>query len=156
MTASLRRASPAAVVIAGFLAFAFGVNRTDDASAQTEPRESEPGEGVVCAWAIYSAMAEVGGRCLPEEDLEFQEELQRSVARIDEYVLLNASPPVTVEQVAEFKREQGNTDSTTEHLCGAEMIGYFRSFAEQGADSVRTATDQMLARPGNPTWGTCL
>jgi hypothetical protein len=149
-----------AIVAAIYLTIAFSPDVTSAALAQTEQQsplsEPQPGEGVICAWAVYTAMDEVGRRCLPGESVEFQAELRRSVTRIDEYVIQNASPPLTPEQIAEFKRRQGKVGSPLEQLCNAEMVGGFRSFAELGAETLRTKTDALLVRPAMPTWGTCL
>lgn len=126
------------------------------ALAQTGPRTPEPGEGVICAWAIYTAAAEIGRRCHPGENAEAQEELQRSVSRIDAYVVANTNPHETQQQLDEFKRRQGHVGDSLEFLCHGFADQLYRSIAQQGAQAIRESVDSMVSRPGEPTWGTCL
>ena len=60
------------------------------AGAPTAAREPPPGEGLVCVWALVVSAAEVGRRCFPGENPEFQAELERSEAKLDAFVRANA------------------------------------------------------------------
>lgn len=124
------------------------------ASAQT--REYEPGEGVICALAIYSVVTEVGRRCHPAEDVEVQEELARTILRLDAFVLANTNGQVTQQQIDEFKRQQGHFGASEEFLCHGDADQMYRAVVAQGADELRQAVDGLVSRPGEPTWGTCL
>jgi len=126
------------------------------AFAQAEAVRSEPGEGVICAWAIYSAMAEVGARCHPDEDADVQAELTLAVARLDAYVIANTTPPATIERIAEFKREQGMAGAPKEQLCRGAPEEMYKSVAARSPAEIRKTVDDLVARAGPPTWGTCL
>jgi hypothetical protein len=102
-----RLAVPTIGVVAAAIVAATFVN-DPHALAQSGARLPEPGEGVVCAWAIYTVASEVGKRCYPGEHAEVQAELHRAVSRIDAYVVANTKPPVTQQQLDKFKREQGH------------------------------------------------
>ncbi|MBL8543328.1 MAG: hypothetical protein JNJ63_05920 [Hyphomonadaceae bacterium] len=129
---------------------------TPRASAQDSPRASKPGEGVICAWALYTVASEVGRRCHPGEDVELQEELERAVSQIDAYVVANTNPHVTQQQLHEFKRQQGHVGDSEEFLCHGDAHDLYRSSVEQGASAIRAHVENMISRPGEPTWGTCL
>lgn len=124
--------------------------------ALAQPRQTPPGEGVVCMWAITTALSEVGRRCYPGQYVEAQRALTDAVARIDAYVLQNADPTPTQDQIDGFKRQQGSMDSTDAELCSGEANRFYVSFVEQGADAITQSVDGLLARPGPPTWGSCL
>lgn len=124
--------------------------------ASAQMREPEPGEGVICALAIYATVMEVGRRCYPEADAEIQGELARSVSRIDAYVLANTNGQVTQQQIDEFKRQQGNFGASEEFLCHGDPDQMYQSVVAQGVAELRRSTDELLSRPGEPTWGTCL
>ncbi len=118
------------------------------------PLERPAGEGVICAWGIFTIVAEVGRQCFPNEDAEFQGELRSSVARIDTYVARNSK--ITPGDIKKFKREQGHEGAPRAQLCQGDAVAMYQSMKRGGATPIRQATDEMLARAGEPTWGTCL
>ena len=127
------------------------------ASAQVNDRTPPPGEGVLCAWAIYAAIATVGQKCHPGEDPEFQSALGRTIARFDAYVLANSTPSATPAWIDAFKRQQGSQDTPTAALCAnKDAENMYQALLKAGANEIRKSTDELLARPGNPEWGTCL
>ena len=121
------------------------------------PREPLPGQGVICSMAILNAMAEVGRRCFPGQNPEFQAELARATALIDDYVLRNSDwTPADLER---FKREQahvGDTEAFPSLCHDRDVVGMYRQMAASDLAQTRADTDRMLARPGRPTWGDCL
>lgn len=119
-----------------------------------EKREPAAGEGVVCALAIYSAVAEIGGQCFPENDKDFQTHLRNSVARLDAYVLANSK--ITQTDLDRFKRSQSLRGQPKAKVCSPEMIAMYQSMAKAGPIEMDNAIDKLVARPGDPTWGTCL
>ena len=127
------------------------------AIAQGGARKPPPGEGVLCSWAILAAVAEIGRKCHGGENPELQSELEGAIARIDAYVLANSDPAMTPAAVEEFKRFQGHKDVPAATMCvpGDGEVMYQR-LAQVGPDVIRTATDEILERPGNPAWGDCL
>ncbi len=117
-------------------------------------REAPPGEGVICAWAIYSLVEEVGRRCAPERYPEAQAELRRTVQRLDDYVRANSE--LTPEQIAQFKSEQAHVGAPEAELCQGDALQMFERLAEVNPVELSASVDAMVARPGEPTWGTCL
>lgn len=117
-------------------------------------REPPAGEGVICSWAIVTVLAEVGDVCFPGQNPALQAELRRSVARIDQYVLRN-SKTMTSARMAEFKRQQGHVGAPASQVCIADAIQLYRSVEKAGAAKLLSGIDTLLARDGEPTWGTC-
>lgn len=141
----------AALLLVVFAAVTLG--REGTAWAQNEARTPNPGEGVICIWSIYSIAAEVGRRCRPGEDAEFQQALTDAVARIDNYVVENTEPAWTSDQVAAFRRQQGLEGAPQEQVCKGEPARLYEWLAPHGAENIRRYVDAL--RPGLPTWGTC-
>lgn len=127
------------------------------ASAQPAPPERvvAPGEGVLCAWGIYTAMASVGATCFPGENPEFQADLRRFSEDLEAYVARN-DKRATPQSIAEFKRVQGKTETPAAKLCHAEIIQLYRSFEGADRKALRASVAAAVARSGQPTWGTCL
>ena len=119
------------------------------------PRETPPGEGVVCAWALYSFAADVVERCPSDVSAEMKAELKRSVERLDAYVRANSE--ITPEQFDTFKREQANVGRPEAEICEAGVgDGLVDGMTQMPVAQLRTYIDGITARPGTPTWGTCL
>ena len=116
--------------------------------------ETQPGEGVLCLWTYTVASAEIGRRCRSGRNPELQAELERAVERFDAYVLRNA-PEATPEMVERFKREQGLSGASTAVICESEITGLYDRIEGLGIAHLRSQVDEMLARPGRPTWGDC-
>lgn len=124
------------------------VGSSAGSGAVTSPQEREapPGEGVICAWGIYSFVSEVVERCA---------ELKRSVERLDAYVRANSE--ITPEQFDRFKREQANVGAPESAICQAGVAdGLVDSLTRVPVHDLRASIDELVARPGTPTWGTCL
>jgi hypothetical protein len=133
---------------------ATGLTAFSSAPAQTQ-RETPPGEGVICAWAIYSFVSDVAERCPTGASVELKAELARSVERLDAYVRENSD--ITPAQFEAFKREQANVGRPEAEVCGASVAdGLVEGLTHMPVDELRTFIDEAVARPGTPTWGTCL
>lgn len=137
---------------AGTLALSIG-GATTSTSQQVAP-ETPPGEGVICTWAIYSLVEEVGRRCAPGRYPEVQAELRRTVQRLDDYVRANSD--ITPEEIARFKSEQAHVGAPEAELCQGDPLMMFEHVSTIDSVELRTGIDAMTARPGQPTWGTCL
>jgi hypothetical protein len=143
-----------ATASAGVLAL---LSVTWSASAQVQDHQPPPGEGVLCSWALVTLTAEVGRMCHAGESPEVQAELDAAVARFDAFVLANSTPSATPESVAEFKRVQGKTGASAEMLCASsDAERMYQTIVSQDLVRLRESVDQLLARPGPPSWGTCL
>lgn len=122
------------------------------AAPQSAPRERPAGEGVLCALALYSGIVEVARRCTPETAPALQAELVRQVERLEAYSLANGMTP---EALADFKRQNlaGPSDPA---MCAAYMEDGFESALTVDPADLRAGVDAMVARPGAPTWGSCI
>jgi hypothetical protein len=107
---------------------------------------------VLCLWGLTSAAAEIGRQCRVGQNPAFQAELERSVSRFDDYVLANG---MTAEQVAQFKRQQGLSGAPEARLCTGELISFYDHMAAGGPEGLRAAVDELVSRPGRPSWGDC-
>ena len=124
-------------------------------SSSTESRDPPPGEGIVCAWALYSVAAQVAARCFPGENPALEAELRNSVTKLDAYVARN-SKDATPANIEKFKQEQGGVGAPVERLCKGDAVMVYRAFERAGPDKLRLETDKATARDGPPSWGTCL
>ena len=145
---------------AGLAAVSVGVCLWLGAAAQSAPPgpsapERPAGEGAICAWAIYTAIATVGAKCFPGENPDYQAELQQITGKLDAYVARNAKD-MTPAKAAEFKRRQGHTETPAEQLCRGDAVMLYRAFERADRPKVRADLDKLLAKDGPPTWGTCL
>lgn len=129
-------------------------DRVSLAARPAPARERPAGEGVICALGIFSAMKEVGGRCFPGQDSDFQAELGRAVARLDEYVLTNSE--WTAADLETFKKDQSEVGAPVSQLCREDLTVMYRHMAEGGPAPLKSGTDELVARPGKPSWGDCL
>jgi hypothetical protein len=119
------------------------------------PHEMPPGDGVLCAYAIYGSFAEVGERCDVHPDPAFQAELRRSATRLAAYIRANAH--WSEEKVDRFTKEQAQVGRPAAQLCTAETMGFYRQMAERNtARQLAEGVDKTVARAGPPTWGLCL
>lgn len=152
-----RRTSLAAVLCSvGCLLTGSVVAQTHAPPAKPQtPRQAPAGEGIVCAWAIYTTMASVGAKCFPGKNPRLQADLDDLVTKIDAYVLRNArsmSPAL----IADFKRRQGHVDTPASELCQGDAVTMYQAFERADWPRIRQELDKGLARDGEPTWGTCL
>ena len=124
------------------------------ASAQDSVREPPPGEGVICALAVYSAVAEAGSRCRTGQDAKFQSDLREMVASLDDYVLRNGD--LTAAQLRQFKASPAGAGIPTERLCKGDAVKMYDAMKARDTREARSQLEKLLARPGKPTWGACL
>lgn len=124
-------------------------------SPASQTPETPPGEGVICAWAIYSVLDEVGRRCTSNASPEMKAEIRHAVEALDAYVMTNAA--LTADQVHQFKVQQGGAETPDAMLCGGDALGMLEhTQANVSPAELRASVDALVARPGEPTWGTCL
>ncbi len=137
-------AAGAVIVLAGFASAAHG-----DSPANA------PGQGMLCMWALISGAAEAGDRCFTGKDQAFQAQLHDLVAKMDAYAAKNG--PATPDQIAGFHQDQGLRGTPTTALCQGEAPKFYTHLRDAiGPVKVRTMVESMIARPGKPTWDTCV
>lgn len=123
-------------------------------SPLAQEREPPPGEGIFCALAIYSYVDQVAAACRPTEAPELRAALRESVARLKTYVLANGGG--TEAEVEQFLRDQGGVGAAKERLCTGDPLMMYEAIKRSGPAQLRSGIGTMVARPGKPTWGTCL
>lgn len=134
------------------VAAALGLAAFGAAPRQSAEPSRRPGEGVLCALAIYSALTEASRRCAPDTAPEAQAELRRQVERLDAYALANG---MTAETLAAFKAQHVPSASDPA-ICEMYRRDRFDEALEIEPEALRTYVDDLTARPGTPAWGDCL
>jgi hypothetical protein len=118
------------------------------------PRRPPAGEGVVCAWGVYTLAATVGEKCFPGQNPALQADLKAAVSALDAYVARN-DPKMTPAAVAQFKREQAHVDAPPDLLCRGDALQMYRAVEKVDRAKWKGDLDRLLARDGKPTWGDC-
>jgi hypothetical protein len=131
-----------------------GMISISSAAPAAQPPQTPPGEGVLCMLALLSIANQVGLACHPGEAPEYQAALQSSVDRLEDYVVTNGGGSRS--DLERFLREQGGAGAPKTRLCTGDAASFYDAFRKGGAQRLREATDQMVSRPGKPTWGTCV
>lgn len=110
--------------------------------------------GPVCWVAIVESTRQIGIRCFPGENPATMAELDRANNALGAMFLERGWSP---RQLEAFRRQMGEADEPTEQLCANEgAIEFYRGLASTRPDDLKVVTEEMLARPGPPQWGTCL
>jgi hypothetical protein len=121
------------------------------------------GEGVICAYGIYTELQFTAKVCNWER-VPFDDTLDRAVADIESYILANASDPSVVERT---RANMLAGEAIWNGWPAAERQGYCERQAKaqiMGGIPIR-ATDpreleqavrELLSVPGEPTLGSCL
>lgn len=127
------------------------------ASTAHQAAETAPGEGVFCAWAIYSVVEQVGRRCAPDASPQVQAELRRAVVALEAYVVAN-STELGPDEIQQFKAQQGGVGTPDALLCQGDALMMFETLAQRdpSGTELRASVDALVSRPGEPSWGTCL
>jgi hypothetical protein len=111
--------------------------------------QSPPGEGVLCAWLSWVYAYEVAVRCGADDEPIFRS-IRFAISEIEDCVAANSD--TTLEMLNE---ERLRLISVIEF--GACLQNPFLELPKiLPPREVRTLTGQMTARPGNPTYGSCL
>ena len=130
-------------------------------SAASNPRESEDATNVsvmpmgsVCWAAILEAVSSYGKRCVTHENRAFRVGLNEAIHRLDGKFLGSGW---SEERLGAFKRQMGEEKTPTPKLCSnADALGIYRETEKHGSAWLLKTTDDLIARPGPPQWGTCL
>lgn len=125
------------------------------ASAARQSQEAPAGEGVICAFMIYNTIAEAGRRCTPNAEPETLAALDYAVTKLEAYILAN-SPDVTAAELEEFKAQVAGVGAPVEEICTESWMQMAQKLGPTELEELRTSIDGMVARPGTPTWGTCI
>jgi len=158
-----RVAHRAVVLIVGVLLSAAAVASAARPQDEAAPAPPEHGfveaarptsMGPVCWAAIIESIRQIGIRCFPGENAQVMAELGRSNDAMGAMFLERGWTP---QQLEGFRRQMGEADEPTEQLCAnRSAVAMYRGIASATPEDLKKVTDEMLARPGAPEWGTCL
>lgn len=111
---------------------------------------------VLCIWTIYNFVRRVGRECHSGHDAAFQAELDQSIARIDEFIMANTTPPISKEQL-EARREQGLRGMPVRaSICTGSAEQLYKMLSRGGPDVLRSQTADLLSIPREPVMNPCL
>lgn len=122
--------------------------------AAPPPVQYPPGVGVLRMMAFVDVTAEAGRRCFPDQNPAFQARIERAEAQFDAYFLKNT--PATPEQLAKFKREQASVgDPTFDCRADGDSVPIYKHLQTVDQQQLTSGIDELLARPGKPSFGDC-
>jgi len=111
---------------------------------------------VLCAWGILQAARTVGLECHHNEDTAFQNELKRSLRRIDRFIVKNSKHPVTVADL-EARRSQGLQELRfSGNICVGDAEKLYEALRGRGVSAVQAETTDLLSIPREPVINPCL
>ncbi len=122
-----------------------------DAAAEKAAKQHAP---VLCVWTLLLATQLVGQRCHPGEDPELQAELDKSISRVDAFIMAN-DHTATKERVDAFK-QSFKDQSASVSICanpGAEAM--YDDAKKAGPGKIHSDTDDLVAIPRAPTKEGC-
>lgn len=110
--------------------------------------------GPVCWAAIVESIRQIGARCFDGQDPALMAELGSANDALGRMFLERGW---SEQQLEGFRRQMGEADEPTERLCAnKDAIEMYRGFASARQEDLAQVTAEMLARPGQPEWGSCL
>lgn len=117
-------------------------------TVEINPPPPVPREGLICVWAIYANILEIGRRCGVTPNPAFQAELEGSVARMEAYA--RRQSPARAADMAVWRQREIVGDT---RLCDADAVRSYDEFARLDLARVRQDVDEMLARSPPVDWG---
>lgn len=107
--------------------------------------------GLLCLWAIYATVAEVGRRCGGARNAPLEAELDRTVLRLEDYARRRA--PEQAAFMADYRARQIEADA---QLCTADALAFYGEIARATPEALRDDTDRLLGSSPPVEWGACL
>jgi hypothetical protein len=104
--------------------------------------------------ALYSAAHQFARVCRAGEAPELEVGLSKAVTRLSDYVVANGGRSRA--DVEQFMLEQGGAGKTAEALCRGAAAMLYEALSGEGPQALQNAVDAAVARPGKPTWDTCV
>lgn len=119
-----------------------------------EPREQQPGEGVLCLGTFIYFAEKTGSMCRPGEDSEFQSRVIAYSDRFDAYIIRNTGGDPEV--LSQFKHGQNLDSEDRTFICEGDAAEMYDHFKAGNAAELDKAVDELLAKDGPPAWGDCV
>jgi hypothetical protein len=111
---------------------------------------------VLCAWRILESVRAVGQECFKDRDAALQDALDKSLSRIDRFILDNSSRHISMKGLDARRveglrqlHEQGN-------ICTGGAAKMYLVMQARGPDSLRRMTDDLLSVPREPVLNPCI
>ena len=122
-----------------------------------------PGEGVICAYGLYTALQFTAKVCNWER-VPFDETLDEAVGEIESYILTNASDPSIVQRTRANMLEGEavwETWPVADRQAYCEQQSKSQSIAgipirDTDPDELKHSVELLVSVPGEPTLGSCV
>jgi hypothetical protein len=120
-------------------------------------QSDKTGKGaVLCVWGIYQAAKAVGAECHKGADAAFQSELERSLNRIDEFIVANSKHPVTRKDLETRRIEGLRQLRSSGNICVGDAAKLYNALHDSGAAALQAQTTDLLSIPREPVMNPCL
>ena len=120
---------------------AFELNMSELNTVGDLPDARGPNVGLICVWAIHAGMLEMGRRCGVTARPAFLAELERSVARMEDYA--RRQSPARAADMAAYRQREIVGDT---RLCSVDAIASYNDLSGIDLARIRRDTDELLAR----------
>ncbi|WP_285709700.1 hypothetical protein [Erythrobacter oryzae] len=118
------------------------------------PRETRPGEGVLCIGTFIYFVEKTGRMCRPGEDEEFQQRIGGYAKRFDEYIIRNSGGSSAALET--FKNGQNLDSDDRGYICEGDVARSYDAFIKIPREELNKAVDEILSRDGPPSFGDCV
>jgi hypothetical protein len=117
----------------------------------------QSGKGaVLCALGIFELVRAVGSKCHKGQDSEFQNEIDRSINRIDQFIITNSVTPITQDEIVAKRAAGDHILYSHPGICVGDVARLYDSMRDGGAEGVRARTSDLLSIPREPVTNPCL
>ena len=124
-------------------------------TVETNPAPTRPRVGLICVWAIYASLAEIGRRCGVAPRPAAQAALDSAVSRMEAYARTRS--PDAAAGMERYKQRDIIGDP---RLCSSDMVDAFRRAprdVDTGIAQAHREIDELLAQSPPVEWGdTCV
>ncbi|NIJ07836.1 hypothetical protein FHS31_001446 [Sphingomonas vulcanisoli] len=111
---------------------------------------------VLCMWGIYQAASAVGLECHKGEDAAFQNELKRSLDRMDDFIIKNSKRPVSKADLESRRSEGLQQLRSSGNICIGDAAKIYSALQSAGAMNLEKQTTDLLSIPREPVMNPCL
>lgn len=141
----------ALALLAAAMTVSPGAAHIADPPAAGPPERPLGSAGLICVWAIYATVAEVGKRCGVARNAPLEAALASSVARIEAYARRRSR--AGTEFMAGYRARAIEGDR---RLCHSEALRMYEDVAGVRPEAVSGEADRLLATSPPVEWGSCL
>jgi len=111
---------------------------------------------VLCTWGILEAARTAERECFRDDDKAVEAELDRSISRIDAFIIHNSVRPVTPAAL-EAERLRGiQALHASGNICKSDAGKMYEAIRAGGASRLEASTTDLLSIPREPVINPCL